>query len=409
MSSKGIKMIAVWCSSNAGSIRSLHLICLAFAGLLAGPARAQVNVPEGFEIVTFDRSPSLKVIPRINNCGQIVYQDRNGDWDIMMYDNGRTVNVTDNDNWEGHAEINDLGDLIFTRGEGRNEPTTLYLRIDGQEILFDENPGGFLGYVSNNAGHIAWSRGISRSCPGASSISYLWDGQRTIQISPTELYDQGEAINEFDQVSYMHTDFCADPWVGDIRLYSNGETIILPTQETRPVGTTINDRGQVVWNTARGLEIWNGRRTSLLVEGNLASARINNRGDVYFARWDDGRSFWQPWLSIPSHNGRELHRLFEGDGHHGDGDVNDWGEVTWVSWDQMPANETQMWLMRRIRTADSEFDDDVDLADAGALANCMTGPGRVDRLCDCRFLDLDHDGDVDLGDFARFQNAFRAP
>ena len=62
--------------------------------------------------------------------------------------------------------------------------------------------------------------------------------------------------------------------------------------------------------------------------------------------------------------------------------------------------------MRRVRTGDSEVDEDVDLSDYATFAVCMTGPGRVDRLCDCRFLDIDHDGDVDLGDFALFQNAF---
>jgi len=43
------------------------------------------------------------------------------------------------------------------------------------------------------------------------------------------------------------------------------------------------------------------------------------------------------------------------------------------------------------------------------LHDCLTGPGDFDRLCDCRFLDLDHDRDVDLGDFARFQRAYTGP
>ncbi len=38
----------------------------------------------------------------------------------------------------------------------------------------------------------------------------------------------------------------------------------------------------------------------------------------------------------------------------------------------------------------------------------MTGPVDTDRLCECRFLDLDHDRDVDLADFSTFQNLFTA-
>jgi hypothetical protein len=62
--------------------------------------------------------------------------------------------------------------------------------------------------------------------------------------------------------------------------------------------------------------------------------------------------------------------------------------------------------MRRIRTGESDFDGDVDLDDAASLHDCLTGPGDFDRLCDCRFLDIDHDRDVDLGDFVLFQRNY---
>jgi hypothetical protein len=53
-----------------------------------------------------------------------------------------------------------------------------------------------------------------------------------------------------------------------------------------------------------------------------------------------------------------------------------------------------------------DFDGDVDLDDAASLHDCLTGPGDFDRLCDCRFLDIDHDRDVDLGDFVLFQRNY---
>ncbi|MFQ5414656.1 MAG: hypothetical protein ACE5E6_09385, partial [Phycisphaerae bacterium] len=58
----------------------------------------------------------------------------------------------------------------------------------------------------------------------------------------------------------------------------------------------------------------------------------------------------------------------------------------------------------------------IDLRDFAAFQNCITGPGDFDgteggfdRLCDCRFLDLDHDRDVDADDFALFQQAMAGP
>ncbi|MCH8252466.1 MAG: hypothetical protein IID36_08450, partial [Planctomycetes bacterium] len=48
--------------------------------------------------------------------------------------------------------------------------------------------------------------------------------------------------------------------------------------------------------------------------------------------------------------------------------------------------------------------------------NCYTGPGDFDgteggfdRLCDCRFLDIDHDRDVDADDYALFATAMTGP
>ena len=72
--------------------------------------------------------------------------------------------------------------------------------------------------------------------------------------------------------------------------------------------------------------------------------------------------------------------------------------------------------MRLIRTGEADFDGHIDLKDAAAFHNCMTGPGDFDgtqggfdRLCDYRFLDIDHDRDVDRDDYALFATAMTGP
>jgi len=68
----------------------------------------------------------------------------------------------------------------------------------------------------------------------------------------------------------------------------------------------------------------------------------------------------------------------------------------------------------RIRTGDSEFDVDIDHDDLAKLVDCMTGPmwvertdpGPEDSLCECRFLDINHDGSVDLRDYVIFQENY---
>ena len=41
-----------------------------------------------------------------------------------------------------------------------------------------------------------------------------------------------------------------------------------------------------------------------------------------------------------------------------------------------------------------------------APSGLESGPVETVRLCECRFLDIDHDRDVDLADFGAFQNLF---
>ena len=53
-------------------------------------------------------------------------------------------------------------------------------------------------------------------------------------------------------------------------------------------------------------------------------------------------------------------------------------------------------------------DGDVDLTDYGCFAGCLTGPGGG-LLANCEAFDFDNDTDVDLGDFAEFQQAFTVP
>jgi len=57
---------------------------------------------------------------------------------------------------------------------------------------------------------------------------------------------------------------------------------------------------------------------------------------------------------------------------------------------------------------DCEHDGDVDLNDYACFFACALGPGQG-LLPDCEAFDLDDDGDVDIADYARFEIEFRGP
>jgi hypothetical protein len=136
--------------------------------------------------------------------------------------------------------------------------------------------------------------------------------------------------------------------------------------------------------------------------------RINDNGEIFFIRWHEDVDTWHTWLY---RDGEFLQLTTDDSIWHVDGDLNNDGEAVWPS-GGFPNND--VYYMRRIRTGDSEFDGDIDHDDLAKLVDCMTGPmwvertdpGPEDSLCECRFLDINHDGSVDLRDYAIFQQNF---
>jgi len=376
------------------------------AGICPLAVVGQVNLPEGFEVVEFLVSDAYAGTPRINNCGEIVVRkDRGEKANIFLYDNGgiRTVAKARGEFTVALPDINDAGTIVWLRvvygvpGSGR-----IVVLQDGRESVLGHRAGK--GRI-NNLGHVAWQRHRrSNGCHYLKSIM-LYDGKSSRRIFRSRWTDQAAELNDQNQITWMHSDFCQNPWIGDIRLYSDGEIIVLPSAHLQVAGPTINNVPQVAWDAAGAIEIWQNGGTKKLVEAHASVPSLNNLGDMYFAWWDLDRALWQPWLYRVSAGEPVFHRLADDDLWVGYGHINDWAEAVW-RFDDGISNAGGIKYLRRIHTGDVEFDGDVDLIDFGAFAACMTGPGRVDRLCDCRFLDIDHDGDVDLGDFALFQNGF---
>ena len=384
------------------------------ASLVGRPAFGQVEIPEGFEIVEFAFSDTSTWPPAINNCGQIAFGKRLGrsqrTVEILLYDNGRITQVTDNRYRDIGVDINDAGSMVWQRTV-RGEPTErrqIILYADGVETILKARRKVLYKAFINNLGHVAWTQDRSGNrCPLQSEV-FFWDGESIRQITENrDFSDQWPRLNDLDDIAWMHSDFCVNPWVGDIRLYSEGEIIVLPSEYTQAVEPSINNARQVAWHGEVGIELWQEGETVFLIDwGHVAV--LNNLGDMYFSRYDPIRDENSPWLYRVSDGEPHFYPLMD-EFRHLRGDINDWVEVVWL-WTDEPMNPDRggYRFLRRIRTGDSEFDGDIDLIDYAGFAGCMTGPGLADGLCDCRFLDIDYDGDVDLGDFALFQNAFGA-
>ncbi|MCH7522061.1 MAG: hypothetical protein IIB42_10240 [Candidatus Marinimicrobia bacterium] len=258
----------------------------------------------------------------------------------------------------------------------------------------------------NSFGHMSWQVFRSHNCGSQNDIMYF-DGESVERIFRSELTDHVPVINDDDWITWGHSDQCVNPWAGEILLYREGPPSVLPSDASQVQLPSINNLGQIAWGTNEvGVELWQDGQTKVLTDEGR-NTKLNYLGDIYFLRFDGpSGTLWDGYLYRVSDGEPTIHRLTEDKIWNTDGDINDHVEVVW-RWRVSPQDQHGgIRCMRRIRTGDAEFAGDIDLVDHAALAACMTGPGRVDRLCDCRFLDIDHDGDVDLGDFALFQQAF---
>lgn len=391
--------------------RVIRPFCLAL-GLL-GPAmiaRAQANPPEGFEIVDLVHADWFAGFPAINNCGLVAFDLQLGrayeSKEMFLYDNGSLTRLTFDDVSDRVPRMNDAGVMVWLR---RNNPddTELVLYRDGQMTIFDRHRRGLSGLDINNLDQIVWDRYRKSECALATDLLF-WNGENVLRITgPDDMQDSDPHLTDDGWIAWWRENNCNNPWTAIIRVYADGQIFDLPTEVTQNQSPTVNNLYQVAWAAAGvGIELWQDGRTVILArDGQFSVPRFNHLGDLYYAHADPERRVWQPWLYRVSGGTPTFHRLRDDAFSASRGDVNEWGEVAWRS--SLPENIAgKISLMRRIRTGDAQFDGRVDLADFSKLARCITGPHRSDGLCECRFLDLDHDGDVDLMDFARFQNGF---
>jgi len=383
--------------------------------LCAGPASSLGQIPEGYEVIEITHNPDYEYGMSINNCGELVFSRRISQSElfeeIFLYDNGALYQLTDDAIRDAFPDIAEDGVITWTHNADGWGYGTVALYQSG--LVSYVAPG--FAPVINDLHDLAWVRFNEQGCLQSDADVFFYDGSTITQITHEDRCNQGQVINNAGDITWTRYDFCLDPWVSSILLRRHGGiTTAVSGDAPQPQVPDINDQGIVVWGSGqRGLQMYcpqggllpnqrprAGRIVTLTEWGR--NPRINNHGDISFLRWHDGSSTWEVWLY---HQGQIL-QLTNPPLWNAGSDINDHCEVAFQE-GQYPAGD--IWLMRRIRTGEADFDGDIDLDDARVLHDCLTGPGDFDRLCDCRFLDLDHDRDVDLADFARFQRAYTGP
>jgi hypothetical protein len=255
--------------------------------------------------------------------------------------------------------------------------------------------------VLNSSHHMTWEHWLYSGCWEADADIVYYDGSRVWDIHDRFRSNQSTSMNDHDTVVWTRYNFCFSrrtDWESEILHWSDGVVTSLAVGQRYPTSPDINNHGQVSWGSREGTYLWEAGQIAPIAEW-ARGVKINDVGSMRLLAWDDLESTWHQWY----YDGATFFKLTAGMTYSVDGHINNWGEVVFQS-GGYPSND--IYHLRRIRNGESDFDGDVDLGDAASLHDCLTGPGDFDRLCDCRFLDIDHDRDVDLGDFVLFQRNY---
>jgi len=370
---------------------------------LPSMTQGAVQVPRGFEIVQLTSDSNEDRYVQMNNCGEVVHSHyllpAGAGRAIFCHDNGRVIRVTPDASYNYTCDVNDAGVIVWSGCPSLGATRHIYLYENGliaqlTDGMFDDREP-----CINAVGHVGWYRWFQDGCDYSRAEVFFSDGQAVEQISNNGLSNQSVCINDLDELAWTRYNDCVNPWVSDILLYRDGLISVLPAPEppAEPQIPGINNLGHVIWGSSAGIELWADESTTLITPWGRNPA-INNHGDILFIRWHDDTSTWQTWAYL---NG-VFYQLSDDPFWSTDGDINDYGEM---AWEMGPWEQRDVRMLRRIRNGDTDFDLDVDVDDYASWPDCLTGPVETDRLCDCRFLDMQHDRDVDLADFALFQNA----
>jgi hypothetical protein len=391
----------------------LRLVLFFLPATLASVGAAQAVVPPGYEpslAITVDPD-SYSHVPAINARGQIVFSKRLIPYDdltseIFLYDQGTTVRLTDDYVRDELPDINDSGEIVWSRGIGTGGTLEIVRFEDGALMRLTDDGYSDWAPRINNDGWIVWYKWIRGGCLDSDADVFLFDGTAIRKLTNGGYSHQSPALNNRGEVVWQRCDFCNQPWTSTICIWSEGCASAITGSDSEVGGPQINDAGLVVWAglvdlSTPGTRIfaYQDGTTSVVTEWGSA-AHLNNCGDLAIMRWHDPSRLWQQWLY---HSG-QFYQLTAGPLSSAEGDINDRGDIAFSSGDYS-ALRTNIHLLRRRPAGDLNCDGTVDVFDIDPFVMALTDATYYQAQyadCDPALADLNLDGCVNVFDIDPF-------
>jgi hypothetical protein len=360
------------------------------------------QIPEGWEVVRVTNDSFYDGPPAINCMGQVVWSKRLAGFDgeeIFMRDvDGTVIRITNDNVRDAFPDINDDGVIVWSRAVGPGGRFEIAMHRDGETRLLTNN--GVMNWSPriNNLEHIVWFQDGNPQCAGYRIMFY--DGRPAQMIYDDGYSNQSPMINDFDEIVWTRYDFCQNPWRGTpMYRKPNGEFVELTDGRDQSQSVHINNHTQIAWSPdSEGVMLWEYGDRRLITEWG-GPTDINDGEVVAVNRWHDDIGVWQQWLWMDG----EFLRLSDDLEWNRSGELNTCGELAWL---RGPSLRAEIVVLQwKSTNGDITADGIVDRDDWAAFAPCLAGPVRSVDECACHRTDLDHNGTVDLTDFAHLQAA----
>jgi hypothetical protein len=382
----------------------LACVCLALAALGFCPGAVVLGqIPEGWEVVRVTNDSFYDGPPAINCMGQVVWSKRLAGFDgeeIFMRDiDGTVIRITNDNVRDAFPDINDDGVIVWSRAVGPGGRFEIAMHRDGETRLLTNNGRMNWGPRINNRGHVVWGQETDRGCYGLRIM--LQDEQGTRAVYDEQYSNQIPFINDLGEIVWTRYDFCQNPWRGTpMYRKPNGEIIELTDGSDQSQAPYFNNSTEIVyWVPPDGIILWDNGERRWVTDWGTASD-ISDHGVISVNRWHDDIGAWQQWLWMDG----EFLRLSDDLEWNRSGELNTCGELAWL---RGPSLRAEIVVLQwKSTNGDITADGIVDSDDWAAFAPCLAGPVRSVDDCACHRTDLDHNGIVDLRDFAHLQGAF---
>lgn len=397
-------------------LRRISSILIAAVGaLVPGWALGGQEIPPGYEMVWITRDDLSNQMPRMNNHGQIVWDQWEEGVDesaeIVLYDNGTFTQLTHDNYRDVWPDINDDGVIVWSSFRGPMGPfgPTAEIMMYRDGVITQLTNDGEYDYApyTNSLGQVAWSKTVGLY--SRQSEIYWYNGSTVQRLTYDGESDaksnQGGRINDVGQIVWTRYDFFVNPWESEIRLYDNGQTrTISPPGVFEPQVPDINNLGDVVWfynngTDSQAIQLWHGGHVLPFTDGR--NPHLNDLGHTYFIRWQEPGG-WQGWL----YRDGTVYQLTDDPFWSTDGDINNRGEIACRSGG--PVNPRDVRVLRRLPSGDVNCDGTLNGFDIEPFVIALSDVDLYTVLyptCDRTLADINEDGSVNGFDIDPFVEA----